>query len=280
MQHSDSIPFTMSSEVEEALREERPIIACDSAFAIHSLSYPDNIACVRASVAQCHEAGVALALIAVIDGTLTAGVSVDQLALKMEARSPLPSIAPEEIAIAMHAGWNGVLSGAALLAIASLAGIAICAAPVVDATANGAITPAPTLHSLARHPLLLVASALRVSSAEDTKRSAASTSHNDLPRQLGVATLGYRCDHYFCITSQSGARAPVTLRINEVEEAARIARLARIALRPAGLLLFPSELHEAPPLASGTSPEMRLSIQEYTRAALALAIKASAAHSQ
>ena len=67
--------IALSPEVEAALAERRPVVALESTVVAHGMPYPTNLEVARETQDAVRDAGALPAMIGIVAGTLTAGLS-------------------------------------------------------------------------------------------------------------------------------------------------------------------------------------------------------------
>lgn len=116
----------LSTEVEAALRDTRPVVALESTLITHGLPWPDNAATAIAMEAAVRESGAVPATIAVLAGRITVGLSPDQIADL--ARRPAGSVrkcSRRDLPIVVGRGEDGATTVAGTMIVAHRAGIRV-----------------------------------------------------------------------------------------------------------------------------------------------------------
>ncbi|TMD82896.1 MAG: pseudouridine-5'-phosphate glycosidase [Chloroflexi bacterium] len=117
-------PLTISADVTHALESGKPIVALESAVITHGLPKAAALDAVRRQWVACAEAGATPAVVAVFDGALRVGLSLDDCAA-LAARRDAVKVSPWNLASATtHPGFGGT-TVAATIAAAALAGIRV-----------------------------------------------------------------------------------------------------------------------------------------------------------
>ena len=221
-----ALPLSLSPEVAAARADGRPIVALESTIITHGMPYPQNLETARMVEDDIRAAGAVPATIAVLDGTLCAGLTDAQLSTLAQARG-VAKLSRADLAVCMAQGGTGATTVAATMIGAHLAGIAVFATGGIGGVHRGAeqsFDISADLHELAQTPVTVVA--------------AGAKAILDLPKTLevletlGVPVIAYGQDAFPAFWSRdSGLPAP--LRADTAQEIARAHRM-RAALRLAG----------------------------------------------
>ena len=160
--------LAIGPEVEDALRDGRPVVALESTLISHGLPYPQNLEVATASEAAVREAGAVPATVAIRDGRLLVGLgSADLEALAEAPAGTVRKAARPSLALALgDGGWAATTVSATMIA-AHAAGIRVFATGGIGGVHRGALgvpgsTGSPTLdvssdlEELARTPLAVV----------------------------------------------------------------------------------------------------------------------------
>lgn len=118
--------LNVKPEIEEALKNGKPVVALESTIISHGMPYPENIKMAKEVERIVRENGAIPATIAILNGKLTVGLSDDELELLgtskdvlKASRRDLPFIVAKEL--------NGATTVAATMIIAAMAGIKVFA---------------------------------------------------------------------------------------------------------------------------------------------------------
>ena len=160
--------LTLSSEVADALRDGRPVVALESTLISHGLPYPQNLEVATASEDAVREVGAVPATVAIRDGRLLVGLVRDDL--EALANAPVGSVRkaarPTLAAALTDDGWAATTVSATMIA-AHAAGIRAFATGGIGGVHRGALgipgsSGTPTLdvssdlEELARTPMAVV----------------------------------------------------------------------------------------------------------------------------
>jgi pseudouridine-5'-phosphate glycosidase len=117
-------PLTISPDLEHALGSGKPVVALESAVITHGLPNAAAMDAVRRQWVACAEAGATPAVVAVFEGALRVGLSLDDCAV-LAARRDAVKVSPWNLASAITNPGFGGTTVAATIAAAALAGIAV-----------------------------------------------------------------------------------------------------------------------------------------------------------
>ena len=196
----------ITDEVQEALRNDEPVVALESTIITHGMPFPDNLAMARSVEQIIRDEGATPATIAVIDGTLHVGLTGEQAERLANARTAM-KLSRADLAFAMAQGRTGGTTVAATMMAAHLAGISIFATGGSGGVHTGAETSfdiSADLDELARTPVTVV--------------SAGAKAILDIPKTLevletrGVPVIAFGQDTLPAFWSRdSGLQAPLRL---------------------------------------------------------------------
>lgn len=150
----------LSPEVAQALHEARPIVALESTLITHGLPYPTNIETALRMEAAVRESGAVPATIAIIKGTITAGIAQEEI--ERLGSLPYASIrkcSRRDISIAVGLAEDAATTVAGTMIIAHMAGIRVFATGGIGGVHRG--TPfdvSADLIELGRTPVAVVCS--------------------------------------------------------------------------------------------------------------------------
>ncbi|MFQ5622889.1 MAG: pseudouridine-5'-phosphate glycosidase [Paracoccaceae bacterium] len=132
-----SAPVRYSAEVAEARRRKRPLVALESTIITHGMPYPVNLDTARAVEAEIRASGAVPATMAVLDGTIRAGLEPDELSALAGNRTAL-KLSRADIAAAVATGKTGATTVAATMICARIAGIEVFATGGIGGVHRGA----------------------------------------------------------------------------------------------------------------------------------------------
>jgi pseudouridine-5'-phosphate glycosidase len=116
--------LTISADIQHAIQSGKPIVALESAVITHGLPKAAALDAVRRQWVACAEAGATPAVVAVFDGTLRVGLSLEDCAT-LAARPDAVKVSPWNLASAISNPGFGGTTVAATIAAAALAGIRV-----------------------------------------------------------------------------------------------------------------------------------------------------------
>jgi pseudouridine-5'-phosphate glycosidase len=217
----------ISSEVSEALEENRPVVALETTLVAHGFPAPEGVEVGRESDAAVRAAGAVPATIGVLDGRVRVGLEPEELGrFTPEARK----VGPRDLAACAAQGAVGATTVGGALAVAAAVGIRFLGTGGIGGVHRGfSTTPdvSADLPAIARTPALVVSSGAK--SLLDVPATV------ELLETLGVPVVGFRTDTLPLFYSAPGG-PPVPHRTESVQDAARIAA-AHWKLGGAGLLV-------------------------------------------
>ncbi|CUH53766.1 pseudouridine-5'-phosphate glycosidase [Shimia marina] len=129
--------ITLSPEVAEAKKNGTPIVALESTIITHGMPYPQNLEVARQVENDIREKGAVPATMAVINGTLHAGLTDAQLEALAQAKG-VAKVSRADMAVIMAQGRTGATTVAATMIAAHLAGISIFATGGIGGVHKGA----------------------------------------------------------------------------------------------------------------------------------------------
>ncbi len=216
----------LAPEVAAAKADGRPVVALESTIITHGMPWPQNLETARRVEAEVRAAGAVPATIAVIGGTLHAGLTETQLEALAKAQD-VAKLSRADLAACLATGGTGATTVAATMIGARLAGIEVFATGGIGGAHRGAETSfdiSADLRELSQTPVTVVA--------------AGAKAILDLPKTLeiletlGVPVITVGQDDFPAFWSRnSGLRSP--LRMDTPLEIARAHRM-RAALGLSG----------------------------------------------
>lgn len=209
--------LTLSSELVDALRDRRPVVALESTVIAHGLPAPENLATAIACEKAVRESGSLPATMAIIDGRPTiglGGVQLQELAKREDVAKVNPANMSEVIS---RRGW-GATTVAASLHLAAQAGIRTFATGGIGGVHRGAETTfdiSADLLALARYKVVTVCAGAKA--ILDLPRT------REVLETLGVPVIGYGTDELPAFYSRTSG-LPVDRRADNPAEVVEIAR--------------------------------------------------------
>jgi pseudouridine-5'-phosphate glycosidase len=223
--------LNIAAEVDEAMRQQRPVVALESTVIAHGLPRPQNLQTAHRLQEVVRETGAIPATIAIIDGKLTVGLSDDQINALANG-SDIRKISTRDISVAVAQGWNGATTVASTTWIAHRAGIKVFATGGIGGVHRGALPDVSAdLPELARTAIIVVCSGAKIVLDLPATREWLETH--------AVTVLGYQCDELPAFYSRKSG-LPIDARVESAEDVARIYRAQReLGIESALLVVVP-----------------------------------------
>jgi pseudouridine-5'-phosphate glycosidase len=219
-------------EVAVALRQGRPVVALESTVIAHGLPRPLNIEVARSMEEIVRDNGAVPATLAVLDGMIHAGLSLEQLD-RLGTSTDIAKASLRDLPLLLARGESGATTVSATAHIAALLGIKVFATGGIGGVHRGwetSLDVSADLPALASSPVVVVC--------------AGAKSVLDLPATLewletnGVPVLGYQTDTFPAFyTREADPLLPVDARVDTPEEVAEVYRLRRRLGFEGGVLL-------------------------------------------
>ena len=253
----------ISPEITEALEENRPVAALESALITHGFAPPANLEIARRMEAAVREEGALPATVAVLRGEPRVGLSTDEMT-QLAADRSAHKISLRDLPLVLAQGASGGTTVAATIYLAHRAGIRVFATGGIGGVhRDHPEDVSADLTALASTPIVVVC--------------AGAKAILDLPRTLehlethGVPVIGYGSDEFPAFYNRhSGLN--VDTRIETPEDVARIAE-ARAALGLPMALLVCVPVPKADELPA---PEAEAAIAQAVREAEAAGVSGRA----
>ncbi|MEV1330527.1 pseudouridine-5'-phosphate glycosidase [Micromonospora costi] len=174
------------TEVADALRDGRPVVALESTIVSHGLPRPDNLRVAREIEATVRDAGAVPATIGMVGGELVVGLDDTQLT-RLATVDGVAKLSVRDLAVAAATGADGATTVAATSAVAAAAGIGVFATGGlggVHREASQTFDESADLTTLARTPIAVVCAGVK--SILDVGATL------ERLETLGVGVVGYR----------------------------------------------------------------------------------------
>ena len=220
----------IAPEVSQALHDGGPVVALETTLVAHGFPPGVGVEVGLEAEASVRSEGAVPATVGVLDGAIVVGLDEAELARFGDAGSDARKAGPRDLAACVAQGALGATTVGGTLAACRATGIRFMGTGGIGGVHRGfAERPdvSADLAELARTQALVVSSGVK--SLLDVPGTA------ELLETLGVPALGFRTDTLPRFYS-AGDGPPVSARVEEPEEAARIAR-AHWELGGAALLL-------------------------------------------
>lgn len=150
---------SLSPEVENALRDKRPVVALESTIIAHGMPYPRNVETALLVEKTICDRGAVPATCAIIGGRLRAGLTTDELELIGREGASIPKASRRDLPYLVSKGLHGATTVASTMIIARLAGIRIFATGGIGGVHRGASVTmdiSADLQELAHTPVAVV----------------------------------------------------------------------------------------------------------------------------
>ncbi|MFY0661261.1 MAG: pseudouridine-5'-phosphate glycosidase [Shimia sp.] len=154
-----SLDLVLSPEVEDAKKNGTPIVALESTIITHGMPYPQNLEVAKQVEADIRAKGAVPATMAVLNGTLHAGLTEAQLEELAQAKN-VAKVSRADMPVIMAQGRTGATTVAATMIAAHLAGIDVFATGGIGGVHKGAedsFDISADLTELAHTPVTVVA---------------------------------------------------------------------------------------------------------------------------
>lgn len=129
----------INSEVSEALKAGKPVVALESTIISHGMPYPKNVETALRVEQIIRENGAIPATIGIIGGKLKAGLTHDEIE-HMGKTHGIPKVSRRDIPYVVAKGLDGATTVASTMIIAQLAGIKVFATGGIGGVHRGAET--------------------------------------------------------------------------------------------------------------------------------------------
>ncbi|MFG3704917.1 pseudouridine-5'-phosphate glycosidase [Micromonospora sp. NPDC047670] len=174
------------TEVADALRDGRPVVALESTIVSHGLPRPDNLRVAREIEQAVRDAGAVPATIGMVGGRLVVGLDDAELT-RLASVNGVAKLSVRDLAVAAATGADGATTVAATSAVAAAAGIGVFATGGlggVHREAAQTFDESADLVTLARTPIAVVCAGVK--SILDVGATL------ERLETLGVGVVGYR----------------------------------------------------------------------------------------
>ena len=151
--------LAVSAEVQEALKERRPVVALESTIISHGMPYPQNVETALSVEKIIRENGAIPATIAILGGKLTVGCSPEQIEYLGKKGLAVTKASRRDLPVLLSRGEDGATTVTTTMIGAALAGIRVFATGGIGGVHRGAETTmdiSADLEELAETPVLVV----------------------------------------------------------------------------------------------------------------------------
>ena len=258
-------PLTLTPDVAAALDGGKPVVALESTIVTHGMPWPDNAAMARRVEEIIRAEGAVPATIAVIDGTLHAGLDAGQLETLARERDAL-KLSRADLAYAMATGATGGTTVAATMMAAAMAGIEVFATGGIGGVHRGAETSfdiSADLAELGRTNVITVCAGAKAILDLDKTLEVLETS--------GIPVVGFGTDELPAFWSRSSGLA-CPLSLDTPGEIAELHALRRSTNPGEGMVVA----NPIPPADEIPAAEMGVHIEQALKEAEAQGVAAKA----
>jgi pseudouridine-5'-phosphate glycosidase len=206
----------ISPEVQQALLGNKPVVALESTIISHGMPYPQNVATALQVEAEVRAHGAVPATIAIIDGRLKAGLSVEAIELLGKRGRDAIKVSRRDIPFVIAAGQMGATTVASTMIISAMAGIKIFATGGIGGVhrnAQQSFDISADLQELAQTPVAVVCAGAK--SILDLRLTL------EYLETHGVPVVGYQTDTLPAFFTRD-SEFPVDYRLNSPLEIARV----------------------------------------------------------
>ena len=204
--HSGVKAVELSQEVEEAIREGRPVIALESTIISHGMPYPRNLKVAREVEALIRKNGVVPATCAVIAGVPKVGLSDEELE-HLARDEHITKASRRDLAAVCANGTSAATTVAGTMILAHAAGIRVFATGGLGGVHHGAETSfdiSADIVELGRTPIAVVCGGVK--SILNIEATLEVLETNGVP----VLTVGGTTEFPAFFTNESGIQSPLT----------------------------------------------------------------------
>ena len=251
--HKDGY-IVFSDEVENAIRENRPVVVIESAATFGGMIYPgiaDFAFKMRNTV---REAGAVPAFVAILNGQIHVGLTEEEILYLEAKRGSIFKASARDIPVLLAKKQDGVMTIAAAVQTAAIAGIPVACGSGIGGAQIGAektMDISTDLESLARNTVMVVCSG--------TKPILDLSLTMEYLETAGVPVVGYGTDRMpEYMVRGSGFR--LTYRMDTPEELAEVMHIKKLMNIPGGVLVVnpvPKE-YELDPIRTKTAVEQAM----------------------
>jgi pseudouridine-5'-phosphate glycosidase len=215
-------------EVRSALAKNQPVVALESTVIAHGLPRPQNLETAKRLEAIAREKGAVPATVAMLSGTLHAGLEDSQLRLLAE-NDDVKKLSVRDLPIGVAQSWNGATTVASTMWIAHRAGIQVFATGGIGGVHRGSLPDiSADLPQLAQTPMIVVCSGAKIVLDLPATREWLETN--------SVTVVGYQCDELPAFYSRSSDLA-VDARCDTPGDVVRLFKTQRELNLPSALLV-------------------------------------------
>lgn len=128
----------ISAEVQDALKNKKPVVALESTIISHGMPFPQNAQTAIEVEETIRKQGAVPATIAIIGGVMKVGLSKEEIELLGREGHNVTKVSRRDLPFVVAAGKNGATTVASTMIIAALAGIKVFATGGIGGVHRGA----------------------------------------------------------------------------------------------------------------------------------------------
>ncbi|MBD0986543.1 pseudouridine-5'-phosphate glycosidase [Klebsiella michiganensis] len=205
----------VSAEVQQALKNNQPVVALESTIISHGMPFPENAQTALEVEETIRRQGAVPATVAIIHGVMKVGLSREEIELLGREGHNVAKVSRRDLPFVVAAGLNGATTVASTMIIAAMAGIKVFATGGIGGVHRGA-----------EHTFDISADLQALANTNVTVVCAGAKSILDLGltteylETFGVPLIGYQTSAlpaFFCRTSPFD----VSIRLNSAKEIAK-----------------------------------------------------------
>ena len=151
--------LSLSPEVEQALKQGKPVVALESTIISHGMPYPQNVETALKVEQTIRENGAVPATIAIIGGKLKAGCTPDEIEYLGKKGHAVTKASRRDLPVLIARGEDGATTVTTTMIIAAMAGIKVFATGGIGGVHRGAETTmdiSADLEELAQTPVMVI----------------------------------------------------------------------------------------------------------------------------
>lgn len=182
--------LSITPEIQNALDNNKPIVALESTILSHGMPYPENLEFAHNVEKVIRAEGAIPATTAIIDGKLKVGLNAEELELMCKAKG-IGKISRRDVAVYTATGKTGATTVATTMMIASMAGIKFFATGGIGGVHRGATETmdiSADLQELAHTPVCVIGAGAK--SILDIGLTL------EYLETVGVPVIGYKTDDF------------------------------------------------------------------------------------
>jgi len=213
MNYQDYLSIT--PEVEEAIKQGKPVVALESTILSHGMPYPENVEFAHKVEEVVRSEGAIPATLAIMDGKLKVGLNEDELMIMCKAEN-VAKASRRDVAVYLATKQTAATTVATTMLIASLAGIRVFATGGIGGVHRGAqetMDISADLQEFANTGVCVVSAGCK--SILDIGLTL------EYLETFGVPVLGYKTSEFPAFFSDTSGYG-VDYKLESAEEAAKI----------------------------------------------------------